>query len=360
MVGSTCLVQGVRPILFARHMPRIGIFCLTHKCCHVLLPAGSIRSSSLVSRYEDCFKPTALHFPGSPLRPSGSASVLLGPCRSTCWCKTGRNCISQLQTGLPLWGPLHLSLMGLLKCQFWDGGGRCTLPSWDTKLWCIQNQAEISRLKIKFGDLPESEAAWNKNPHRAENFHSVPASLVNLVPTERGPSKRGLGGSYNFGNTKWRWATERWFQDTCFHGKHVGLLALFEENNGVGRSFTWPVQIRWYWRWPLNWREQTCRAVSHWKYLTGLGLPLIFQLVGRVNWKHGLWMLVLTYPHHIQKSVKSSPILILLIQPWDRLNVTTLKDTKICWKPFSASISTSCSDFLHRHKTEPRPERHRL
>ena len=261
---------------------------------------------------------------------------------------------------LTLWGPLHLSLMGLLKCQFWDGGGRCTLPSWDTKLWCIQNQAEISRLKIKFGDLPESEAAWNKNPHRAENFHSVPASLVNLVPTERGPSKRGLGGSYNFGNTKWRWATERWFQDTCFHGKHVGLLALFEENNGVGRSFTWPVQIRWYWRWPLNWREQTCRAVSHWKYLTGLGLPLIFQLVGRVNWKHGLWMLVLTYPHHIQKSVKSSPILILLIQPWDRLNVTTLKDTKICWKPFSASISTSCSDFLHRHKTEPRPERHRL
>ena len=51
---------------------------------------------------------------------------------------------------------------------------------------------------------------------------------------------------------------------------------------------------------------------------------------------------------------------IFLIQLWGRLGVTTLKDTKICWKPFSASISTSCSHFLHRHKTEPRPERHRL
>ena len=85
-------------------------------------------------------------------------------------------------------------------------------------------------------------------------------------------------------------------------------------------------------------------------------LSLIFQMVGRANWKHGLWMLVLTCPHHIQMS----PISFFLMQLWGRLGVTTLKDTKICWKPFSASISTSCSHFLHRHKTEPRPERHRL
>ena len=50
MIGSTCLVQGVRPILFPSHVPRIDIFCLTHRRCRVLLPAGSIRSSSLVSQ----------------------------------------------------------------------------------------------------------------------------------------------------------------------------------------------------------------------------------------------------------------------------------------------------------------------
>ena len=83
MVGSTCLVQGVRPILFAPHVPRIDIFCFIHRCWPVLLPAGSTRSSSLVSRYEDCFKPMALHFPGSPLRPCGAASRFLGPCRCT-------------------------------------------------------------------------------------------------------------------------------------------------------------------------------------------------------------------------------------------------------------------------------------
>ena len=52
-----------------------------------------------------------------------------------------------------------------------------------------------------------------------------------------------------------------------FSEKHRGLLPQFEENNGFGRSFTWPFQIRWYWRWPLNWPEQTSRAVSHWKCL---------------------------------------------------------------------------------------------
>ena len=159
MIGSTCPIRAVLPIPFPSHVPRIGIFCLTHRCWPVLLPAGRTRSSSLVSRYEDCFKPMALQVPGSPLPPYRTASGFSGPCRSTCWCKTGRDCISQgnswkLAYLLRTFAALHLPLMELLQCQFWDGWGLSTPPSWDTKLWCIQNQAEISRLKIKFGDLP--------------------------------------------------------------------------------------------------------------------------------------------------------------------------------------------------------------
>ena len=82
MIGFRSTVQGLLPIL-PSCVRRIGIFCLTHKCCHVLLPAGSIRSSSLVSRYEDCFKPMALQVPGYPLRPRGTASEISGLCGST-------------------------------------------------------------------------------------------------------------------------------------------------------------------------------------------------------------------------------------------------------------------------------------
>ena len=179
-----------------------------------------------------------LHFPGSPLRPSGSASVFLGPCRSTCWCKTGRNCISQLQAGLPCEEDLCIFLWWSY-CNVNFGMVEACLPP--------QLRRETSRncgayrIKLKFRDWESSleishvewEAAWNRNLHKTENFPSVPASLVNLVPTEREPSKRGLGGSYNLGNTQWRWAAERWFQDTCFNGKHFGLPAQFEENNGT-------------------------------------------------------------------------------------------------------------------------------
>ena len=41
---------------------------------------------------------------------------------------------------LALWGgPLHLPLQRLLQCQFGDGGGLSTPPSWDTKLWCTES-----------------------------------------------------------------------------------------------------------------------------------------------------------------------------------------------------------------------------
>ena len=93
--GFRSPVRGVLPTPFPSHVPRIGIFCVTHKCWPVLLPAGSIRSSSPSGWYEDCFKPMALPVPGYPLRPSGSASEFSRPCRCPCWCKTGRTCISQ-------------------------------------------------------------------------------------------------------------------------------------------------------------------------------------------------------------------------------------------------------------------------
>ena len=92
--GFRSPVQGVLPIL-PSHAPRIGIFCLTRRCRPLLLPAGSIRSSSPSGWHEDCFKPKALQVPGSPLRPYRSTSGFSGPCRCPCWGKTGKNCISQ-------------------------------------------------------------------------------------------------------------------------------------------------------------------------------------------------------------------------------------------------------------------------
>ena len=95
LVGSTCLVHGVLPILFPSYVSCIGIFCFTHRCWPVLFPAGSIRSSSPSSWYENCFKPMALQVPGSPLRPYRSTSGFSGQGRCKCWGKTGRNCIWQ-------------------------------------------------------------------------------------------------------------------------------------------------------------------------------------------------------------------------------------------------------------------------
>ena len=95
---------------------------------------------------------------------------------------------------LTLWGRLHLPLMGLLKCQFWDGWGLSTPPSWDKKLWSTQNQAEISRPKIKFGDLPRwVRSCLKQKPTQSWKFPLHSCEPNDLVPCE--PSKGGLGGS---------------------------------------------------------------------------------------------------------------------------------------------------------------------
>ena len=117
----------------------------------------------------------ALQVPGSPLRPYRSTSGFSGPCRCTCWCKTRRNCISQShiwKLAYPL-RTLHLPLMELLQCQFWDGWGLSTPPSWDTTLWCIQNQAEISRSCLKQKPMQCGNVALGS---------CEPNDLVNLVP----------------------------------------------------------------------------------------------------------------------------------------------------------------------------------
>ena len=145
MIGFRSTVQGLLPILPSR-VRRIGIFCLTHKCCHVLLPAGSIRSSSLVSRYEDCFKPMALQVPAYPLRPYGSSSGFSGSYRCTIDAKLAEIAFHRatVESQLTPWGPLHLPLMGLLQCQFGDCWGWCTPTSWDTKLRFAQTSRAFS------------------------------------------------------------------------------------------------------------------------------------------------------------------------------------------------------------------------
>ena len=107
-----------------------------------------------------------------------------------------RNCISQLQAGLPCEEDLCIFLWWSY-CNVNFGMVEACLPP--------QLRRETSRncgayrIKLKFRDWESSleishvewEAAWNRNLHKTENFPSVPASLVNLVPTEREPSKRG-------------------------------------------------------------------------------------------------------------------------------------------------------------------------
>ena len=210
--------------------------------------------------------------------------------------------------------------MELLQCQFWDGGGLAGAP-----LPAETRNCGAHRIKLKSPDWKswrveishvESEAGWNKNPRRAENFHSVPASLVIwcvgsqatrswrvfesglcLILSECNPMSwllpftglKSMVGTVvgwlacNFilyqilspsvddflirfvtwnplkvqclmPGPDWTFATERWFQNTyIFSGKHVGLLAQFGENSGFGRPLTWPFQIPSLQRWCLNW-----------------------------------------------------------------------------------------------------------
>ena len=192
MIGFRSTVQGLLPILPSR-VRRIGIFCFTHRCCPVLLPAGSIRSSSLVSRYEDCFKPMALQVPGYPLRPYRSASGFSGLCGSTCWRKTGKNCISHGHSWKLAYllrtfeGATAMSILG-----WWRLAGT-PLPAEirncrDTKLWYTESSSlDISHI--------ESEAAWNRNPQRWK------FPLRSWEPCESSASKLGLG-SWNLGNTR--------------------------------------------------------------------------------------------------------------------------------------------------------------
>ena len=85
----------------------------------------------------------------------------------------------QLKAILPL-EDLCIFLWWLLKCQFWDGGGWCNPPSSDTKLWCTQNQAEMFRKKIKFGDLPR----WVRSCLKQEPTQSWKFPLCSCEPFE--------------------------------------------------------------------------------------------------------------------------------------------------------------------------------
>ena len=88
----------------------------------------------------------------------------------------------------------------------------CHFRSWDTKPWCTQNQAEISRKKIKFGDLPLwGRSCLKQKPMQWGNLALGSYEPNVLVPCK--PSKRGLGGSLNLGDAKWRSGDEQWKVD---------------------------------------------------------------------------------------------------------------------------------------------------
>ena len=142
---------------------------LSHKRWPLLL-SGSIRSSSLSGWYEEWFKPTALQVPRSPLRPYEFVSGFSGQYGSTCWCKTGRNCISQDHR----WKLAYLlrpfaSLMGLLRATAMSILG-----------WWRPVHVHPSQLKHK--TVVHTEWSWNL---QTENRVWRPATLSQkLLETE--------------------------------------------------------------------------------------------------------------------------------------------------------------------------------
>ena len=170
-------------------------------------------------------------------------------------------------------------MRGLLQCQFWDGWGLSTPPSWDKKLWSTQNQAEISRPKIKFGDLPRwVRSCLKQEPRQSWKFPLCSCEPNDLVPCEQTRSWRVLE-PWEMRSGEVEMSNRRVISRHLFSWKNRGLLAQFDqENNGFGRSFTWPFQIRclqskddaWIGRLAdrgLHRLEQTSRAFSHWECL---------------------------------------------------------------------------------------------
>ena len=110
-------------------------------------------------------------------------------------------------------------------------------------------------------------------------------------------------------NTKWRWATGRWFNlktPICMANIVVFSLSLEKTSALEGLSLRlfkfadckvkitlelagWQIEAWIGLSKPVE--HFHTENVSFW----ALDLSLIFQMVGRVNWRHGLWMVVLTY-----------------------------------------------------------------
>ena len=182
MVGSTCLVQGVLPILFPSHVPCIGIFCLTHRCWPVLLPAGIIRSSSPSGWYENCFKPKALQVPGSPLRPCRTASEFSGPCR---WTKIDAKLAEIAFHTATV--EMHLLLRGLLQRQFWHGGVCCsTVSVWLHWMRCQSFRTSLPGKYDRDYGFPKN--SWSSTSDRWQK--------KDCESTERNPANVCQNGCY--------------------------------------------------------------------------------------------------------------------------------------------------------------------
>ena len=218
--GFRSPVRGVLPILFAPHVPRIGIFCLTHRCWPVLLPAGSIRSSSPSGWYENCFKPMALQVRGSPLRPYRSASVFSRPCRCPCWGKTGRNCISQGHS----W-----KLTYLLKdlCIFFWGGccnvnfGMVDLAAQTVWLHWMRCQSFRNTFDQMTGSHSNSPGKYDRDyGFPKDSWYSIGDSWRKKCESmERHPAKVCQKGCYRLASLWFWWAaTQAWWQCVSRNG----------------------------------------------------------------------------------------------------------------------------------------------
>ena len=217
------------------------------RCCH---PSG---------RYEDCFKPKALPVPwGSTLQLCRSASGIFWVLSTVrrlivvhCKWMQQRHREAQISRTLGpyllgLNTPLHL-LWRATATSVLDGSGWLGIsPSANTKTFFAPSASWnlldwISSLAICH---VESEAAWNKDPHKVENWHCIFACHV-----------RQANQFLEASEWKVEISNAKVILKHRFSGKHLGP-AQFEQNPGFGRppSYSWLFQTCWLEGWCLNWQ----------------------------------------------------------------------------------------------------------
>ena len=128
---------------------------------------SSMRCCHPSSWYEDCFKPKALPVPDSTLQLCRSASGFSAPCRGSCYWETqARVTCGTVTLGSQLLTPFA-SFKGYGYASLVQAGW-ASLQVETRNLFCTWNKLKSPDKSSLAICHVESEAAWSKDPHKAE------------------------------------------------------------------------------------------------------------------------------------------------------------------------------------------------